>query len=380
MSGRYRHVETGEIVSIMNDNGNFYTLNNGAKIVKNLFVQKYVMQNVDVNENIDGVNADQFLNQQTVVKFEVPKTANQNYTSQNENVIVGAGPVVDPIDFLHSHVTPIQGLETIQNINTNKIVDDNVTGPIVRVIDPNEQVMGKSVTTEQEKHKLLEDWNRKAQNNGIQGKFENIDENDDKAIQQFLNQNQPLKPKKQLNENGLTQEQEYMRQEQIKLSGVDPFAEKITKYRQQQEYGVNLDSSGPIPTNTEYSQSTKVEDPTSKIFKTFKRAHPITIKMNIKDKISKPEFIQIMAEGLEGDIIKYYAEEILRSYLSDIPKLKEEIYNQIYKEVYGELPKVEEEIVETKVEIKPKIVKSKVANIKTTKTKTTKLKMTKKEA
>ena len=153
MSGRYRHVDTGEIVSIMNDNGNFYTLNNGAKIVKNLFVQKYVMQNIGVNESVDGVNADQFLNQQTTVKFEVPKTANQNYTPQNENVFVGSGPVVDPIDFLHSHVTPIQGLETIQNINTNKIIDDNITGPIVRVIDPNEQAMGKSVTTEQEKQK-----------------------------------------------------------------------------------------------------------------------------------------------------------------------------------------------------------------------------------
>lgn len=363
MSGRYRHVDTGEIVSIMNDNGNFYTLNNGAKIVKNLFVQKYVMQNVGVNESVNAVNADQFLNQQTVVKFEVPKTANQNYTSQNENVFVGAGPVVDPIDFLHSHVTPIQGLETIQNINTNKIIDDNVTGPIVRVIDPNEQVMGKSVTTEQEKQKLLEEWNRKVQNSGIQGKY--IDENDEKGVDEFLKQNQPVKPKKQYNENGLTPGQEYHRQEQIKLNGVDPFADKIARFKQQQEYGINLDNSGPIPNNTEYSQPTKQEDPTSKIFKTFKRTHPIVIKMNIKDKISKPEFIQIMAEGLEGDIIKYYAEEILRSYLSDIPKLKEEIYNQVYKEVYGEFSKVEEPVIE-KPKAEPKVTKSKVTKSKVT--------------
>ena len=78
------------------------------------------------------------------------------------------------------------------------------------------------------------------------------------------------------------------------------------------------------------------------LFQKFKRNSRITITLKIKDKISKPDFIKVMADGMEGDIIQFYTDEIYSSFISDPQKIKEDIYNQVYKNVYGHLPLIEE--------------------------------------
>jgi len=104
------------------------------------------------------------------------------------------------------------------------------------------------------------------------------------------------------------------------------------------------DMEKPIENNTNtvinnnVSRYNEPEDPTTALFRKFKRNHNITINLKIKDKISKPDFIKVMADGLDGDIIQYYTNEIYKSFLTDTNLLKDNIYNQIFKDVYGCLP------------------------------------------
>ena len=86
-----------------------------------------------------------------------------------------------------------------------------------------------------------------------------------------------------------------------------------------------------------------VEDPTTALFKKFKRNHNISISLKIKDKISKPDFIKVMADGLEGDIIQFYTDQIFENYFNNVENIKQDIYNQIHLNVYGHLPNENED-------------------------------------
>jgi hypothetical protein len=158
-------------------------------------------------------------------------------------------------------------------------------------------------------------------------------------------------PTIKLNENGLTEAQEIIRKQQIELTGEDPFLEKIQKFRQSKGYNVepvknptvfveqNQQSDQPTQQqNVQNVHHVQVEDPTINLFKKFKRNHNISLNLKIKDKISKPDFIKVMADGLEGDIIQFYTDDIFSSFLKNTEGIKTEIYNQIHKNVYGHLP------------------------------------------
>jgi len=332
---RFKNIETNEIVKIVGNNDKFYTLNNGMKMVKELFTKTYVaIESQSVETTTSGINVEDFLNTKTQIKIEVPKTATQPFINESVNIVNDT--IVDPIDFLHNPA-PIQGLDVLNNINTNKIVDQP-NGTVVRVIDPNQPLESKPVS-ETEKQKLLNQYNNLASQNGINGKM--IDENDDSSIDQFLNNGKPEQKQKKLDENGLTIEQEILRQEQIKINGVDPFVEKIRKYREQNNTNMNnqviLEEDKTNNSLTEKRANTQPiqEDSSHKLFSAFKRNYEVNINLSIKDYISNPQFIKIMADGLEGDIVKYFSEQIWNKFISDTQKFKDEIYNQLYREVYN---------------------------------------------
>lgn len=371
MEAKYKHKDTNEIVKITEDKGNFYTLNNGNSIKKDLFIQKYQM----INTPEPNPQVEEWLNTPPVVRIEKPKTAQQQqqYQQQYLNEGISTAKVsevpVDPVDFLYS-AAPIQNLEALNNVNLSQVRDPLPgQGTTVIIRNPDDMVTQGMTLTVEQKRQMIEENNRKISQQNIAGKF--IDDGDDKSIDQFLQQGQVKPPEKRLSENGLTEEQEIIRLNQIQLTGEDPFKDKIAKYKK--EMGQKqLQSIVPkpytqpqvqntIPSYEGYNQNVHVveEDPSNKIFKTFKRNYKINIKLNIQDNISKPEFIKIMADGLEGDIVEFYTNEIIKNYLSDVQKIHDDIYNQLYKEVYGkDYVKEEAEIIETK-EVKPKTTKPK---------------------
>ena len=113
------HIETKAVVRIMNDQGNFLTLNDGTKIDKQLFAQKYAPLQT---ESVDSkMNATDFMNQKTNIQVNPQK--NQATQPTDEGIISPSG-VVDAIDFLNSPSSvQIDGLENLKKIDTTKHLD-----------------------------------------------------------------------------------------------------------------------------------------------------------------------------------------------------------------------------------------------------------------
>ena len=349
----FRNKDTNEIVRVMSEDENFYILDSGQKMDKKLFVQKYVSDDVEPAPIVD-------MNESAIQQPQVQQT--QPSDTMNADDFFAAKPV-------------ISGTEKLKTVNTTNMVDlpqrgqgwtpDNIKdrsdGNSGSAIQPNQ---AGTLSVEQQKQILIENYNAQHKGNPEQQIIGNqqIDINDDAAIDSMMNQMKPVVKPRTLNENGLTEAQEQMRQQQLELSGVDPYKDKITVYRAKMGYNPAPVAEPKIiqqPTQTQ-SQNTQQpiqaiteEDEVIKMFKKFKRNYNINIKFSIKNKIGKPEFIQMMADGLDGDIIQFYTDELFTKFISDFDIIKEDIYNQIYKKVYGHdkpIEEVEDEIIE---EVKP---------------------------
>lgn len=326
MSEKYRNIETNEIVKIVDDSEQFYLLNNGMKINKQLFTKKYAIINNSYSDNT--IDANQFLNQKTNINnMKIPNTANQQQIIKNESFNNIQSDVIDPNSFFNSipEIKGLQNLDNFKNIDTSKIIDIPNSQTIVD--RQNEQITSSNVM-EEEKRRLLEKYN------GQQAIPEHIEH---------------VAPVHKVNpENGLTENQEYLRKEQIFLNGIDPYADKVAKW--QKEHNINQSENGTIIINNEEKVVASIDyiqpidnksetivnnDPVYSFFKSAKRNHDIKIKVTIDDKIGNPDFIKMMSENLDGDFIEYYAEDILKTFLNNTTKLKKLIYDEVKKEIFG---------------------------------------------
>lgn len=343
---QFMHVETKEIVKVMNDNGKFYTLNNGVKMDKHLFSQQYAPMVNDSDNN--SMNAEAFMNTKTNISVN---PQNNVVTQVNETYTNTDATPVDAIDFLNSPGGNVHGIEDIKNLDPSKII-----GPkkgeerIVRDLSQEESAIQTTNQSMQDQRQILLE---KHKNMGQIQVETDVDLNDPASLDNMMRKLEKPAPRRPINENGLSDIQENMRQQQIELTGEDPYAEKIKKYRSSKGLHIEpvrnpkmtndtIEDIQPVQNEQQTTQTQQVEDPTTALFKKFKRNHKLVINLKIKDKISKPDFIKVMADGLEGDIIQYYADEIFRKFLNDFNGIKTEIYNQIYEKVYGCLPEIEE--------------------------------------
>jgi len=334
---QFMQVDTKEIVRIVSETGNFLTLNNGTKIDKQLFSQKYAA----LPSSDATINPQDFMNQKTNINVNQPKN---QYQPTNDGIVSPTG-VIDPEDFLYSPSLKVDGLENIQKIDTSKHIDipDEQGRVQIRDLLKDDSTIQQLVpnSLEEQKKALLEKYAHQTQ----QGPGY-VNENDPAAIDTLMKSYQQPQKQTILNENGLTEHQERMRQQHMELkNGEDPYAEKIKKYRLSKGLPPQPVANPQIvvqPQQTEnFSQPQmvqQVEDPTTALFRKFKRNHNLTVSLKIKDKISKPDFIKVMADGLDGDIIQYYTDQIFNSFVSDPQKIKDDIYNQVFKNVYGCLP------------------------------------------
>jgi hypothetical protein len=335
---KFKNINNGEVVSVLNQVDNFYILNSGKKMDINLFLQSFVP-----------------------IEVEQPQTPTQTTHTQSIN----ENSHINPDDFFAPKKL-VDG-EALKNFNTNNMVDvpKNQQTTVKNYESDDIDSQEHNQLLEQRKQQLIQEYNSSPnkQTQPIQSGYgsQAVDPNDDAAIDALINQNVAPKPVKDVDENGLTKQQEFMRQQQLELTGVDPFKDKIEEYRtknptqQRQQIQTNTQQ-----TNTQTNQNNNqqfhnevesdiIEDDVIKMYRKFKRNSNITISLKVKDKIGKPDFIKMMADGLDGDIIQFYTDEIMNIYLSDTDSIKKEVYNQIYKHVYGELPEeviIEENIIE----------------------------------
>jgi len=77
-------------------------------------------------------------------------------------------------------------------------------------------------------------------------------------------------------------------------------------------------------------------DPTQMMFKTFKRNHEIKINVEFTDKIGNPDFIKLMMENMDGDIVGFYKNLIIEKIQDNFKLIEDEIEKQIKIEIFGE--------------------------------------------
>lgn len=100
---------------------------------------------------------------------------------------------------------------------------------------------------------------------------------------------------------------------------------------------VNVNGQEQVQTNIQIQPPIQPQiDPTEMMFKSFKRNFEINININIKDKIANPDFVKMMMENMEGDIIGYYKKLIMNNIMSDIQVIEKEVEHSIKTAIYGD--------------------------------------------
>lgn len=131
-----------------------------------------------------------------------------------------------------------------------------------------------------------------------------------------------------------------------------PVQEQITKVE------VNRDYVEPI-------QRIEVEDPIVKMFKGVKRIIDFNISLDIKNKIPRLDFIEMMEDSYETSIIDFLAEEFTNDLLKNPSIIKDMIKSKINNLVYSSLDKISlTNEIETKEESLTKIEKPKVRAVR----------------
>jgi len=337
--GSFKNINTNEVVKVLSEDNNFFILDSGQRVDKQLFVQKYISCDVDPVPVVENTQNTQVINTMT-------QTQTQPHNSEIDvNSFFAAKPNIDGLDNINS-------FDTKNMVDMPKKVGRDLSNVVIRDTDVDMPGVRETPTLSLEERKriALDEYNatqRNQQNNTNNGYGSTqVDVNDETAVNNLINsQIKPVeKQVKQLNENGLTEQQEFLRQQQIEANGIDPYKDKIEQYRLSHTKTAPVNQSNNTINNNVNDVDNNInnqhindnggDDEVIKIFKKIKRNHKISIKLNISDKIGKPDFIQLMADNLDGDIIQYYTDEIYKMFVSDISIIKENIYKQIYKKVY----------------------------------------------
>lgn len=311
-------------ITIVEDRDSFYKLSDGQMIKKDVF-PKYYMP---------------FMNESAIPKF--------------------SSDHIDPESFFNTnHVIPVEKLKTV---DTSRMTErDDMAGATI-VKNTTNQV--KTSNPVQQSQQMNESLVRQAPIDQPIPNHTNTDvsqykvyDNDEDAYADFVkrsqnpNQQPTQQPVQQPTHQNMMSEIEVLFEDEKLTFGEEEAIKrrdkrlKRTPMVDQSNYN---QTSGPIYQPTQQH----VDDPSEIMFKTFKRNHEISINMTFKDKIGKPDFVKMMIENMEGDIIQYYKKVIMGNIMKNIKHIEDEVEKNLRSEIFGE--EGEEDVVKVKKTTKPK--------------------------
>lgn len=247
---KFENKETGEVIKITNDDDIWYTLNNGAKIRKDSFFNKY-------------------------------------------------SEVVDPFSFFNNSDNMKTLAEKITKIDSSTVENTSDESGM-----PSGESLLKPDTSsiEDKKRALLENYKK----NQLTGQQTN------EPVSDVLKDN-PNYP-------------EY-NQKSNKSTVNDYYSENLPS-RQPNNNSIQQKPIQPI-------EQKPIENETFKFFRNFKKNHDIEINLKFNEKIADPEFLRLMSNNFEADVVEFYSNEIFNIILSNPSKVKYEIYNQLNDIING---------------------------------------------
>ena len=241
----------------------------------------------------------------------------------------------------------------------NKTFKNNKTGEVIKVIDSFENIAILEDKSKADVEKLLNPdlyteqidptnfFNNQGAYNNLAEKIKNIPadkiRDDGGEVMINVDGNNSFGVRPTMNESAIimtTEEDE--RAELAKKYGVTTPQNDIAKQNQAfakllgEEEVQTVEVNRDRPIEQRVSQSTqKIEDPIITMFKNVKRSKDFSISLEIKNKIPRLDFIEMMEDSYNTSIIDFFAAEFTDNLLKN-PQIIEDMIRQKIKEVvYG---------------------------------------------
>jgi hypothetical protein len=299
---------------------------------------------------------------------------------------------------------------------SNKTFKNNATGEIIKVIDSFEniailenkgkadvaQLLNPDLYTEQ--IDVSSFFNTQGAYNNLAEKIKNIPVDkirDDVGGEVMVNVDGSSQFRPQTNESAIIQVSEEDERAELarKYGAVNPQNDaakqseafnKLLNPESEEVQQVEVNRN-PQPTQQPisqpvYQQSVQVqEDPIITMFKNVKRSKDFSISLEIKNKIPRPDFIEMMEDSYNTSIIDFLASEFTDNLLRNPQMIEDMIKQKIKEVVYGaEIKEVNSQITDSVTQLhneKPEVkeIKEEVKETEKPKTTTTRRPRAKKE-
>lgn len=320
MSNKFFKVDNPrQIVTIVEDKDKFYELSDGNMIKKDTFMQKYQPVLDDVNESVKTQHQPKQLNNDTLDPdtFFNTSTIPDDVLSGIKKVDPSSVPDVnDAMRTEVRHNTSDQ--VTKRATSTNEAYNESL---VKRVEDPVVPNVPNNTNTDVSQYKVYDD--------------------DDEAYEDFVKKNQGQQPQPKPQVSDIEKKKQEI--ESLFLDEKQAFGEEEAISRRNKRL-LKLPTSTETPKET---RSTDVVDniqatpqpsnlnPIELMFSTFKRKHPITINVEFTDMIGDPDFVKLMVENMDGDIVGYYKKKVMENIMKDLSKIEIAVEERIKSEIFG---------------------------------------------
>lgn len=289
-------------ITIIEDKESFYKLSDGQMIKKEVFPKYYYP----------------FINESTT---QNNFTTTPNFTSDS----------IDPNTFFNSLTIPIEKLKTV---DTSRMTDNNDMDGSYVVKNTTNQV--KSVPQQPRMNENLTFQNNQPipdHTNTDVSQYKVFD-NDDDAYDDFVKKSQPNYQPPQTQPPQLYQNDiDNLFEDEKIVYGIEEATIRKEARLRRSHIEPNTNYSNSIPQSFRQQE---LNDPSEMMFKTFKRNHDISINVSFNDKIGQPEFVKMMMENLEGDIINYYKKLIMNNIMNNLKYIEDEVEKNLRFEIFGE--------------------------------------------
>jgi hypothetical protein len=288
---------------------------------------------------------------------------------------------------------------------SNKTFKNNATGEIVKVIDSFENIAVLENKGKAEVDQLLNPdlyteqidvssfFNTQGAYNSLADKIKNIpaDQIKDEGGEVMINVdgNNSFSTKPAMNESAIvmTTEEDERAELARKYGVVTPNQNDVDRQNEAfnkilnpeseevQQVEVNRNPQPQQVSQQSYQPQVQVEDPIITMFKNVKRVKDFSISLEIKNKIPRPDFIEMMEDSYNTSIIDFLAAEFTDNILRN-PQIIEDMIKQKIKEVvYGadvEVKDVNSQITDSVTQLKEDVsFDEKTGEVKTEKPKAT---------
>lgn len=328
MSKYFNVNNPNQIVTILSDQNSFYQLSDGNMIKKDSFMSKY--QPVLEGYESDHIGTNKIPTYTNTDKIDPNSFFSSTSLSPTDiNIIKSTDPSIIP--------NIPDGVDRSE-IKINTTDKTNIKQPLPQINESlvkrvDEQIIPNNTQTDVSKYKVYD--------------------NDDEAYNDFINNSgitvKKPEPKKEVQSVDPMFEIDSLYNDELLAYG----QEEATNRRNKRVSKINGIKNTEQPNIEQPKQFESVNptpnyqptiDPIKMMFSTFKRNHEVTFNFEFKDKIANPEFIKMMMENMDGDIVGYYKKMIVDNIMKNLHIIENVVENEL-KELL---------ITEEVVEVKPK--------------------------